>query len=248
MTTATQAINLDQAPLAVRRSLETAKQAMRREVYVTRVQEVVENPLSAILRAWRAAAVTIAADTYSSNAVTGAALASLTEAAKMAIDDLAIQFEEKLRAYRQNLVDPAPAIPAAEAMRIWQRCREQLEAGVPLATILSDADMMTVRVLSEELKAWHRMRNPLNVAGGDAVADGDLAAVEKRRYELFDDRQRARWDEAQRAEQGAEWTRTAFAHAKYFIDNTAGRDAFTGNRAPSLTLPTWAGSTVVIAA
>lgn len=247
MSTATQAINLDQASFVIRRALDTAKRTMRGEVYVTRVQEVVQNPLSNILRAWRTAAGAIAGDTYSSNAVTGAALADLTEAAKMAIDDLAIQFDVRLSEYRANLADPAPAVPAAEGMRIWQRCREQLEAGVPLATILEDADRQTVRVLSEEIRAWHRTRNPQNISGSDQVAAGDLALVAARLYALFDDKQRARWDEAQQAAQGAEWVRTAFAHAKYFIESTTGRDQFTGNRAPSLTLPTWGGGTVVIA-
>lgn len=225
--------NPNRWPISLQRAVGEAQQAMNG--YLSASSDA-PGRVAAIVRNWRAALAKIEGDGYASTTAKAEAQSLLTDSTRAALDDLQSQFGQRLTDLRTKLADPAPPIPADEAMRLWARAERQLSAGVPLADVLSTADMATVRVIADELPSWHRAKNPADLRGADALTEADLRTIAARRYELADPQEQRRLDLVAKASKGATFTEAALSYARYEIENPTG----------AVTLPTWDGDSVTV--
>jgi hypothetical protein len=121
---------------------------------------------------------------------------------------------------------------AAEALRIWERCKTQLAAGLDLAHLVERADWNTVNVLAEEIGAWYVSQMPNALATADEMTKAAMIQIDARRYVLADATERGRLDLVRECEKGEYFARMAIEHARYGLDSGV-----------TVTLPDWNGST-----
>jgi hypothetical protein len=234
-----QTINLNLASPIVRNALSTARTEITSAVYRPgTLPEYASVGLRDILRAWRVAHAVIMSDAFAPNNVKAAAVAQLQEVTAQAVDDLELRFNAQLAATKTELDGGVMPLAPDAAMRLWNRLKAQLDAGVELPDLLADADLMTLQVLEEELPAWHRARNPLSVRMADDICKGDLAQVRQRRYALATPDQRAKMEFADALPRGAEITAMAVTHARHHLKFSTAKE--------SLTLPTWGGGSLTV--
>ncbi len=234
-----QTINLNLASPVTRGALATAQTEVFSAVYrPNTLPEYISVGLRDILRAWRVAHAVIMSDDYGAHNVKGAAVAELLTMTSQAVDDLEQRFNAQLAATKTELDGGTLPIAADAASRLWNRLKMQLDAGVELPDLLADADLQTLQVLTEELPAWHRAKNPLSVRMADDICAGDLAQVRQRRYALATPDQRARMEFSDALPRGAELTAMAITHTRHHLRFSTAKE--------SLTLPTWGGGSLTV--
>ena len=234
-----QTINLNLASPIVRNALSTAQTEVFSAVYrPNTLPEYISVGLRDILRAWRVAHAVIMSDDYAPHGVKAAAVAELLTMTSQAVDDLEQRFNAQLAATKTELDGGALPIAPDAAMRLWNRLKSQLDAGVELPDLLADADITTLQILQEELPSWHRTRMPGDVHVAAQICAGDLAQVRQRRYALATPDQRARMEFADGLPRGAELTAMAVTHARHHLKFSTARE--------SLTLPTWGGGSLTV--
>ncbi len=217
------AVNLDQAPLAIRRALADARNAMiGAGARIT--PQVTPERIGQIIAAWTKALYTVRVDAYSSNAIKEAAERALREDAAQALKDLRTLFDGALAKYRETLTPLTVNMTAEEAERTWRRLREQIEAGVPFDDILADAKPADLTVLTEELTAWQRAKMPGDVRSADHISAGMLESVAARRYDLASDSERKSLDRIRESEKGAYYVTVSFAQAESALTNLDAAD------------------------
>jgi hypothetical protein len=192
-----------------------------------------------IVTAYRAARARVMADDYGNNAIKSAAVQKLQEMAGKAFDGLSGSLDRDLATVRKSVAAPAMATTAAdraawaaEAARIWERCKTQLAAGVDLGTLVERADWNTVNVLAEEVNAWYVSQMPNALATADQMTKAAMIMIDARRYVLADATERGRLDFVRECDKGEYFARMAINHARYGLDSGV-----------AVTLPDWDGST-----
>lgn len=224
MTTVAQGINLAQTPALFQGKLAEFRASIARTPFGATVQNTTPKAAE-IVTTWRAARQWVEADPMVSNAVIGTATALLDETALQALADLRTHFGTALAEYKRKLEDPAPDLPAPDAMRIWRRVERQLSAGIELGDILEDTtDAATLAVIQDEIRSWRRASMPGDLRSANFIADADVEAVNARRFALATPAQRAKLEQARAAAKGEYNTNLSLGAAEHHVKHLNAAD------------------------